>query len=83
MSTEVTNRDGKAVHLLNPAEKGLRYARELRNKTKRDGTPLTEKEAGFRSGYLSVRSEEARIYVKKHGLVSKRVKKNDSYGDKE
>ena len=73
-----TSKSGKPVTLLNPAEKGRKYVEELRNgfkltndgrmKTDKNGAviPLTDSDIKFRSGYLSARSDSARIFKKKN-----------------
>lgn len=71
MATVIETKNGKKVVLLNPAERSKRYARELANGVKHDGTPLTETEAAFRIGVLNERKTQAKIYNKQHGLKSK------------
>ena len=56
----------------NPAQKGRRYARELKAKKKSNGTSLTASTAGFRMGYLFSRSDNAAAYNAKQGLKSKK-----------
>lgn len=75
MATLINTKNGKKIVLLNPAERGKRYSRELANGRKHDGTPLTETEAAFRMGVLNERKTQAKIYNKKHGLKG-RLKKN-------
>lgn len=67
MATLIWTKKGKKVVLLNPAERGKRYSRELANGKKHDGTPLTATEAAFRMGVLSERKTQAKIYRRKHG----------------
>lgn len=74
MATVIKKGD-KQIVLLNPAERAKRYARELANGTKHDGTPLTEAEAGFRMGVLNERKTQAKIYNKQNGLESKARKR--------
>ncbi len=64
MATLITTRKGKKVVLLNPAERGKRYSRELANGRKHDGTPLTDTEAAFRMGVLNERKTQAKIFKK-------------------
>ena len=71
MATLIETKNGKKVELLNPAERGKRYSRELANGVKHDGTPLTDTEAAFRMGVLNERKTQAKIYNKKNGLKSK------------
>lgn len=70
----VTNRRGKKVTLLNPAEKGRKYAAELKKgihatndhvvKKNKYGKPirLTDTQKAYRSGYLTARSDNAKAY---------------------
>lgn len=74
MATLINTKNGKKIVLLNPAERGKRYSRELANGRKNDGTPLTETEAAFRMGVLNERKTQAKIYNKKHGLKGKSKK---------
>ena len=78
MSIVVKNKKGKNVTLLNPAEKGRKFADELHNgikltnsghlKYNRNGgyIKLTNTEKAFRSGYLQARKDGARAYKAKH-----------------
>ena len=75
MATVITTKKGKKVVLLNPAERSKRYARELKNGRKQDGTPLTEAEAGFRKGVMNERKTQAKIFNREHGLKSKSKKR--------
>ena len=75
MAVKVVNRNGKVITLLNPAEKGRKYAAELRagihgtndHKVKRDGNGkakrLTSKERAYRAGYLDARKDSAKAYT--------------------
>lgn len=74
MATLIKTKIGKKVVLLNPAERGKRYSRELANGKKFDGTPLTDTQAAFRMGVLNERKTQAKIYNKKHGLKGKSKK---------
>ena len=65
---------GGTVTLLNPSEKGTKFADELRNGAKQtndgfikfnaDGKPvkLTSTEASYRMGYLDAQKDSARAY---------------------
>lgn len=75
MATIINTKNGKKVVLLNPAERSKRYARELSNGRKQDGTPLTEAEAAFRMGVLNERKTQAKIFNRKHGLKGKSRKR--------
>lgn len=77
MAVTVTSRTGKRVTLLNPAEKGDKFARELKRGYKRTNSgslkldknkksiKLTEVERAYRSGYLAARSDSAKCYNSK------------------
>lgn len=71
MATLIKTKSGRKVVLLNPAERSKRYARELSNGRKQDGSPLTETEAAFRMGVLNERKTQAKIYNREHGLKGK------------
>lgn len=71
MATLINTKNGKKIVLLNPAERGKRYSRELANGRKHDGTPLTETEAAFRMGVLNERKTQAKIYCRENGIKSK------------
>lgn len=75
MATIINTKKGKKVVLLNPAERSKRYARELKNGRKQDGTPLTEAEAGFRMGVLNERKTQVKIFNREHGLKGKSRKR--------
>lgn len=74
MAVVVRSRSGKRVTLLNPAEKGRKYAAELKKgihatndhvvKKNRQGKPirLTDTQKAYRSGYLTARSDNAKAY---------------------
>ena len=74
MAVTVKNRKGNEVTLLNPAEKGRKFADELKNgvkltnkgqlKMSKDSKPirLTDTEKAYRSGYLSARKDSAKAY---------------------
>lgn len=74
MSFVTTNRDGKRIALLNPAEKGDKFAKELKIGFKRtnlgtfkldrdkNGIRLNDKERAYRSGYLDARKDSANCY---------------------
>lgn len=77
----VVRRDGKEVILLNPAEKGRKYAAELSTgmrytndgNYKKDASGdvgLSKEGRAYRSGYLDARRDSAKAY--KHNL-KKRV----------
>jgi len=59
---------GKIITLLNPAEKGKKYASELKNKKRftNDGEvkadSLTNSQAAYRIGYLQARKDNAKAF---------------------
>ncbi len=69
---------GKEVTLLNPAEKGRKYASELKNgqrytnqgelKVDKDSNPmsLSREQRAYRSGYLDSRKDSARCWRAKN-----------------
>lgn len=70
------SRSGKPITLLNPAEKGEKYANELRMGVKvtndgviktKDGCPipLTEEDKRFRNGYLNARKDNVNAWKSK------------------
>ena len=71
MATLINTKNGKKIVLLNPAERGKRYSRELSNGRKVDGTPMTDTEAAFRMGVLNERKTQAKIYCRENGIKSK------------
>ena len=78
MSVIVTNKKGKKVTLLNPSEKGAKYANELKYKFKltNDGRPkltkdnaqitLTKTQKAYRAGYLDAQKDSAKAYKAKN-----------------
>lgn len=79
MAVKVKTKTGKQVTLLNPAEKGRKYAAELKTnmhltnegtvKLDVNGEPLqlTPAQRAHRSGYLSARQDSADCYNAQHG----------------
>ncbi len=74
MAVKVKSKSGKTVTLLNPSEKGSKYARELKENYKRTnalsfkldkdgkGMKLTDVERAYRSGYLDAQKDSAKCY---------------------
>ncbi len=83
---KIETRTGKTIVLLNPSEKGKKYATEMKygyaktndNKTKRDangkGIPLTNEQRAYRAGYLAHSKDSANAWKANNGVKS--VKKN-------
>ena len=74
MATLVKSKKGKKIVLLNPAEKGAKFAKELKQgrKRKNDGSflldekgksvKLSKAERAYRGGYLDARKDAANAY---------------------
>lgn len=88
--TKVKNRRGNTVTLLNPAQKGKKYAYEIKTGfnvtnagkpvTDEDGPmPLSKAQRAYRSGYLASRSDSAKCYKynKSKKASSRRSKKKN------
>jgi len=80
MAVQFKNKNGKTVTLLNPAEKGEKFAKELRRGVKhtnsgsiktdknKKGIRLTAEQRAYRSGYLDARTDSAKAFkAKKKG----------------
>ena len=77
MSKKVRSKNGKTLTLLNPSEKGEKFAKELKTgkkytndgKIKKDKNgkvvKLGKKERAYRSGYLDSRQDNAKAYKSK------------------
>ena len=75
MATVIKNDNGTKIVLLNPSEKGTRYARQLKaGKIKETGQDLSPTQKAFRSGYLTAQSDSAKAYNATHGKKSKKKK---------
>ena len=75
MAKKFTRNDGKTVTLLNPSEKGGKFAQELRTnyaytnnmdlKMEKDGSTvksLSKEQRAYRSGYLDARKDSAKAW---------------------
>ena len=74
MAVKVKSKSGKTVTLLNPSEKGAKFAKELKQNRKRTNAgafklddnkksiPLTAVEKAYRGGYLDARKDSAKCY---------------------
>lgn len=74
MAVRVKSKNGKMITLLNPSEKGRKYAAELKagiratnnHEVKRDKNgkkiTLTKSQRAWRSGYLTARKDNAKAY---------------------
>ncbi len=84
MAVKVKGSRGQDVTLLNPSEKGEKFADELRNnvrytndgkyKADKNGNvfPLTDTQRAFRSGYLTAQKDSARCYKARKKKTVKR-----------
>lgn len=84
VGTRITNEDGETKVLLNPAGKGAKFAKELRDskhytnegETKKDKKGkikrLSDTQRAYRSGYLKARSDSAKAFNSKSGGKSKK-----------
>ena len=71
------NKHGKWVRLLNPAQKGRKYAKDL--KLGRDsvtGKPLRDTQKAHRSGYLKARADNAKAWKARRAKRANSRKKN-------
>ena len=60
------SKSGKKIVLRNPAEKGRRYARQLKSgKVTETGKKLTKNQKSWRAGYLTARSDSAKAFKSK------------------
>ncbi len=83
MATIIKTKTGKDITLLNPNEKGKKYAKELKEKRKytnsnklkcdKDGVVVNLDccSASYRMGYLAARKDNAKAYCAKNGIKSK------------
>lgn len=65
MAFTFQTKSGKKIVLLNPAEKGTRYSRQLKSGKDHQGNILTDTQKAFRSGYLTARQDSAKVYKSK------------------
>ncbi len=70
----VDKKTGEVKTLLNPAEKGQLYARELRdNYNAKTGDALSSRKRSYNAGYLDARRDSARAW--KHNQKKKAAKR--------
>lgn len=74
MAVTVKGKNGRSVVLLNPAEKGEKYAKELKQNRKRTNAgsfklnknkqsiKLSKAERAYRAGYLDARNDGAKAF---------------------
>ncbi len=84
-------RTGKYVTLLNPAEKGRKYAVEMKagihvtndekvKKRKGKAIRLTDTQKAYRAGYLASRSDSAKCYNAQDCKRKTKIKTSSKYG---
>ena len=67
MAKIINTKNGNKIVLRNPAEKGKRYARQLKNgKVDETGKALSPTDKAYRSGYLQARSDNAKAFNSKN-----------------
>ena len=83
MST-IINKNGKKITLLNPSEKGEKYAKELKKgkKIRNDGSyalddkkksiSLTKAQRAYRAGYLDAQKDSARCFKSRQAKRNRR-----------
>ena len=96
MAVIVKNKKGRDVVLLNPSERGAKFASELRNNYQKtnSGIPkkdkyglhkgLSDEQRAFRSGYLTAQSDSAKAYCHNMGIVpakKRRKMEEDSWAN--
>lgn len=84
MAVTVTNKKGKKVTLLNPSEKGAKFAKELKQNRKRTNTgafklnenkqsiKLSDVERAYRGGYLDAQKDSAKAYKARQAKKNRR-----------
>lgn len=87
MAKGYVTKNGNRITLLNPSEKGAKYAAELKfdiahtnnfePKFDENGEAkcLTPGQRAYRAGYLSARSDSAKAWCKKNGVQSRAKKR--------
>lgn len=88
MAVNFKRKNGKVITLLNPSEKGHKFATELRDgikytnagliKTDKNNNyqHLTDTESAYRSGYLAAQKDSANCYKAKQGKKCNSSKRN-------
>lgn len=72
MAHVIKTKKGNKIVLLNPAEKGKRFARQIKSGVVQEtGEVLTKEDKKYRAGYLDARKDSANAYNAKNGLKSK------------
>ncbi len=77
MSTVVKTKNNKKIVLLNPAEKGKRYARQMQQgKVRETGKELKPTDMAWRAGYLAAQRDNAKAWCANNGVESKAKPRN-------
>lgn len=84
---ELIGKSGKKVYLLNPSERGRKYAIEMRSKRaltndgkrkyySRTGQKmyLTKEQMAFRAGYLQHQKDSSKVFKSKHPRYKRKSK---------
>jgi len=72
MASVIKTENGKKIVLLNPSEKGTRYARQLKHGCVAEtGEKLSDTQKAWRTGYLEAQKDSAKAYCHKKGIKSK------------
>ena len=72
MSTRIKTKSGVTIVLRNPAEKGKRFARQLKNgKVTETGKKLSKTDRAYRKGYLDSRKDESNCFNAQKKVVRK------------
>lgn len=85
MATVIKTKSNKKIVLLDPADKGKRYARQLKSgKVTETGQVLSNTDKAFRAGYLKARNDSAKAYMhnKKKQPSESRLMGNDWWNSK-
>lgn len=73
MAHFINTKNGKKIILRNPAEKGKRFARQLKTgRVTETGETLNNTQKAWRSGYLTARQDNADAYNAKRGVKRKK-----------
>ena len=66
MAKVIYGKNGGKFVLLNPNEKGKRYARQLRSGRDGRGKPLSKEDRSYRAGYLDARRDNLKLFKSKN-----------------
>ena len=74
MARQIKTKNGKVITLLNPSERGRKYAKELHTGVDAfTGEVLSPRRKAFRSGYLKARRDSARAFKAKNPNYQRRT----------